>query len=121
MVRQTLLIPEIVKLSPSGAGRIAAAIDAIRNTGFAIEEFGQDTFKIDAMPQAASAVAPAALLSTIAQDLAEGKTSRSREGWREELVAKSVAKSCSGMSAKMDEAGAVRLAVGDLDRLLGVR
>ena len=109
VVRQTLLIPEIVKLSPSGAGRIAAAIDAIRNTGFAIEEFGQDTFKIDAMPQAASAVAPAALLSTIAQDLAEGKTSRSREGWREELVAKSVAKSCSGMSAKMDEAGAVRL------------
>jgi len=108
-VRQTLLIPEIVKLSPSGAGRIAAAIQAIRNTGFTIEEFGQDTFKIDAVPHVAAAAAPASLLSTIAQDLAEGKTVRSREGWREELIAKSVAKSCAGMAVRMDEAGAVRL------------
>jgi DNA mismatch repair protein MutL len=107
--RQTLLIPETARLSPSDAGRIRTALPSILKTGFSIEEFGRDTFKIDAVPQIASAVNPASLLSTLAQDLAEGRTSRSREGWKEELIAKSVAKSCARMALRMDETGATRL------------
>ena len=76
--------------------------------GFSIEPFGQDTFKVDAIPQIAAGVPPSTLLSTLAQDLADCPR-RGREGWREDLVAKSVAKSFAGMQLSMDEQSATRL------------
>ena len=106
---QTLLIPEIARLSPADAGRIKTILPEMAKFGFSIEPFGQDTFKIDAVAQIAADVQPSMLLSTLAQDLADGSTRRGREGWREELVAKSVAKSFAGMRLAMDEQGATRL------------
>lgn len=108
-VSQPLLIPETVRLPPADAARIRASLQEICRMGFAVEEFGQDTFKIDAAPQLAESVPPAAILSTIAKDLAEGGVRRGGARWKEELVAKSIARSCAGMSLAMDESGATRL------------
>ncbi len=108
VLSQSLLIPEIARLSPADAARIRAALPTIQAMGFTAEEFGQDTFKIDAVPQLIGSLAPAALLATIARDLAEPGARRG-ERWREELIAKSIARSYAGMSVALTETGATRL------------
>ncbi len=105
---QQLLIPDTIHLSPVDAARITAALGDIEPMGFKIEPFGRDTFKIDAVPQLIGSLSPADVISTIARDLSEGGARRG-ERWREELVAKSVARSFAGMSLSLDEAGATRL------------
>ena len=105
---QSLLIPETAHLSPVDAARIRTALPAIASMGFQLEEFGRDTFKIDAVPQMIGGLSPAALLATIAGDLAEGGAKRG-DRWREELIAKSIAKSFAGASLALTEDGAVKL------------
>ena len=107
-VSQTLLIPETVHLSPVDAARIKAALPVIAAMGFQLEEFGRDTFKIDAVPQLIGSHSPSSILSTIAGDLSEGGAKRG-ERWREELIAKSIAKSFAGASLSLTEEGAVKL------------
>ena len=107
-VSQTLLIPETVQLSPVDAARIKSALPVIAAMGFQLEEFGRDTFKIDAVPQLIGSLSPSAILSTIAGDLAEGGARRG-DRWREELIAKSIAKSFAGASLALTEDGAVKL------------
>ena len=105
---QTLLIPETVHLPPVDAARIRAALPTIMSMGFQLEEFGRDTFKIDAVPQLIGSLSPSAILSTIAGDLAESGAKRG-DRWRDELIAKSIAKSFAGASLALTEAGAVQL------------
>ena len=105
---QQLLIPETIHLSPVDAARITAALGDIEPMGFKIEPFGRDTFKIDAVPQLIGTLSPADVISTVARDLSEGGARRG-ERWREELVAKSIARSFAGMSLTLDEAGATKL------------
>ena len=107
-VSQALLIPETVKLSPVDAARIKTALPVIAAMGFQLEEFGRDTFKIDAVPQLIGSISPSSILSTIASDLSEGGAKRG-ERWREELIAKSIAKSFAGASLSLTEDGAVKL------------
>jgi len=106
---QTLLIPETVKLTPVEAARISASLECVRGMGFQIEPFGTDTFKIDAVPQLVSGLSPGSILATIARDLAEGGGRRSGEHWREELIAKSIARSFAGAELKLTRETAVRL------------
>ena len=77
--------------------------------GFAIEEFGRDTFKVDAVPQIALGAKPADILSTIAADMAEAGQRRGGERWRAEMVAKSVARAFAGASGALTPEGATRL------------
>ena len=105
---QQLLIPETIHLSPVDAARIMAALGDIEPMGFKIEPFGRDTFKIDAVPQLIGSLSPVDVISTVARDLSEGGARRG-ERWREELVAKSIARSFAGMSLALDEAGATKL------------
>lgn len=105
---QALLIPETVKMNPPDFARVKNSLGTIRRMGFAIEEFGRDTFKIDAVPQLTGEMPPAAIISTIARDLADGGVRRG-ERWREELVAKSIARSFAGSSAKLTEDGATKM------------
>ncbi len=107
--RQPLLIPETCRLAPADFARLQAALPVLAEMGFTIEPFGQDTFKIDAVPQLLGKLAPAAILATIARDLAEGGTARSGARWREELIAKSIAASYAGAATTMTEAGARQL------------
>ena len=106
---QTLLIPEIIKLSPPDFARVKASLAAITAMGFAIEEFGNDTYKVDAVPQLLGELSPATILQTIARDLADGSGRRGGDRWREELIAKSIAKSFAGMNLNLTEDGAVKL------------
>ena len=105
---QQLLIPETVHLPPVDSARISAALADIQSMGFKVEEFGRDTFKIDAVPQLIGSLSPADVLATVARDLAEGGARRGAR-WREELIAKSIARSFAGMSLALDESGATRL------------
>ncbi len=102
---QTLLIPEVIRLSPAEAARIRTALPTIRAMGFQIEEFGTDTFKVDALPQLIGMLNPVNVLATIARDLAESNARRGTR-WREELIAKSIARAFAGMSATLTEQGA---------------
>ena len=106
---QALLIPETVKLGPVEAARISASLETIVRMGFQIEPFGTDTFKIDAVPPHLGELAPSAVLTTIAHDLAEGGSRRSGERWREERIAKSVARTFAGASSKLTQEGAETL------------
>ena len=105
---QTLLIPETVQLGPVDFARVRASLETIQKMGFQLEEFGRDTFKVEAVPQLIGSISPSSLLSTIARDLADGGVRRG-ERWREELIAKSIARSFAGASQAMTEEGAVRL------------
>lgn len=105
---QALLIPETVQLSPVDASRVKASLAAIRSMGFQIEDFGHNTFKIDALPQNLGSLTATQILTTIAQDLAEPGSKRG-DKWREELIAKSVAKAYAGATAKLSKEGAIKL------------
>ena len=106
---QALLIPETVRLPPPDFARVKAALPTIVSMGFQLEEFGTDTFKIDAVPQLIGSLSPSAILSTIARDLAESSSRRAGDRWREELIAKSIARSFAGASLTLTEDGAVKL------------
>ena len=106
---QALLIPETVKLPSADALRIKSSLAAIAATGFQIDEFGADTFKIDAVPQILGSVPPSSLLLTLAKDLAEAGAGKGSSKWREEIIAKSVARSFAGMSNAMTDEEAVKL------------
>ena len=106
---QALLIPETVQFSPVDFARLGAALAEIRAMGFQLEAFGRDTYKIDAVPQLIGSLSPSAILTTIARDLADSATRRGGERWREELVAKSVARSFAGASVKLTPEGATKL------------
>ncbi len=106
---QPLLIPETVQLGPIESARLKGFRDVLEAQGFAIEEFGRDIWKIDAVPQVTGGHAAADLLATIAHDLAEAGAKRGGERWREELVARSVARSFAGAEARLTPEGATRL------------
>ena len=112
---QALLIPETVQLGPMDFARVNASLGTLRAMGFQLEEFGRDTFKVEAVPQLTGSIPPAALLATIARDLADGGTRRGGARWREELVAKSVARAFAGASRTLTAEGATKL-VEDLCR-----
>ena len=106
---QPLLIPATVKLSPMEAIRIRSYLSTMEQMGFQMEEFGNDTFKIDSIPQTLGDLSPSSIIQTIARDIADGTTRRTGERWREDIIAKSVAKSVSRISTRLDEKGARRL------------
>ena len=106
---QTLLIPETIQLPPVDAARIEASMDALSGMGFSIERFGHDTFKIDAVPQIASSLDPSSVLATVARDLSESSGRGGGARWRNELVAKSVARSFAGVATTLSPETATKL------------
>lgn len=108
-VSQSLLIPETVQLSPPEFARLQASLQTIEEMGFKVEPFGRDTVKIEAIPQIIDGLSPSAVIATIARDLADGALRRAGERWREDLIAKSIAKSFAGMSLALTEEGATKL------------
>jgi len=109
VVSQPLLIPKTVHFSPFESARVKSFLDAIKATGFQLEEFGPDTWKIDAEPQILGEADPADVLASIAADLEFAGTRRGGEKWREEAVARSVARSCAGTMAKLTQETAIKL------------
>ena len=106
---QALLIPETVQFGPLDFMRLKSALDTLCAMGFRLEEFGRDSFKIDAVPQLIGDAPAGPILATIARDLAESGAKRGGARWREELVAKSVARSFAGASQTLTAEGATQL------------
>lgn len=106
---QALLIPETIQLSPVEFARISSALDVVRAMGFQLEPFGTNTFKIDAVPQILGALSSTSVLATVAHDLSEGGSRKGGERWREELVAKSIARSFAGAPVQLTDEGATKL------------
>lgn len=100
---QQLLIPQTVRLSPTDAARVRQAQPVIAGMGFGIEDFGGDTFKIDALPAAIADYPATDILATVARDLSESAgMRRTGEKWREEIVARSIARSFAGQPLVLD-------------------
>ena len=68
---QPLLLPAVVDLPPSDAGRLADAADDLRRLGLDLEPFGPGAIMVRAMPAALGAAEPGPLLRDLADELAE--------------------------------------------------
>ena len=106
---QPLLIPETVTLPPSESARIRNFLSELQTVGFAVEEFGRDTWKVDAVPALLAGSDVPALLASIAADIAEAGSARGGARWRDELVAKSVASSYSRANLQLTPEAATQL------------
>ncbi len=106
---QTLLIPETIELSPVDFSRVTASLSTLHSMGFSISEFGLNTIKIDAVPQLLDSTSTKRIIATIASDLAEGATRKSGDKWREEIIAKSIARSFAGANFTLTKDGATKL------------
>ena len=109
VMSQPLLLPETVRLSPSDSARIRNFLPELQAIGFAIEEFGHDVWKLDAVPTLAAGLSATNLLATIAADIAEAGAKRGSTRWRDELVARSVARSYAGANVNLTRDGALDL------------
>ncbi len=107
-VSQRLLIPETVHLSPLESARLKSFSGVLARQGFEIEEFGTDVWKIDAVPPLLAGRSAADAVASIAHDIGECGARRG-ERWREELIARSVAKTCAGSSRRFTAEAATRL------------
>ena len=105
---QPLLIPETVQFSPLESARLKAFKPILQKQGFEIEEFGPDTWKIDAIPAIISGQNAANVIASIVYDNGEAGVRRG-DLWREELIAKSVARSFAGSSRKFTIEDATKL------------
>jgi DNA mismatch repair protein MutL len=105
---QPLLIPETVHFSPLESARLKKFKHILVKQGFEIDEFGPDTWKIDAMPALISGQSAADIIASIVYDIGEAGVKRG-ERWREELIAKSVARSFAGAPRKFTMEDASRL------------
>ena len=106
---QPLLIPETVTLPPSESARIRNFLAELQTVGFTVEEFGRDTWKVDAVPALLAGCDVPALLASIAADIAEAGSSRGGTRWRDELVAKSVAHTYSRANLQLTPEAATQL------------
>lgn len=106
---QPLLIPETVTLPPSESARIRNFLSELQTVGFAVEEFGRDTWKVDAVPALLAGSDVPALLASIASDIAEAGSARGGARWRDELVAKSVARTYSRANLQLTPEAATQL------------
>ena len=106
---QPLLIPETVTLPPSESARIRNFLAELQAIGFTVEEFGRDTWKVDAVPALLAGCDVPALLASIAADIAEAGSSRGGTRWRDELVAKSVAHTYSRANLQLTPEAATQL------------
>lgn len=89
---QNLLIPETVELVPSDAQAIRKSLEVLREMGFGIAEFGQNTFVVDAVPSSFSEMNMKEFLVQSIADLEASGARRSRGRWREESIAQAACK-----------------------------
>jgi DNA mismatch repair protein MutL len=68
---QGVLLPQTVELSAGEAVSVRAHLDDLRRLGFEVEEFGQGTFVVRAMPALVDQGDPRALLRSLVEDWEE--------------------------------------------------
>ena len=111
---QPLLIPETVHFSPLESARLKNYLPILLRQGFDLEDFGNDTWKIDAVPSLLEGRNATAVIASVVYDIGEAGMKRG-DRWREELIARSVARSYAGTARKFTMESATKL-VEDLCR-----
>ena len=124
--RQSLLLPQMVELSPAEASWIMAHQELLEKAGVEVELFGEEqrgsiSLKVDALPLIASEVPATTLLQQLVHDFQQEESKFSlRENKRIVAVEETLARSVSGMvaQAKKLPAGeqAARILLRDLFR-----
>ena len=106
---QKLLLPETVQLAPADAARLRQHLTVVQEMGFGVEDFGDDHFLIEALPDALAGASCRELLGNIAHDLENAGTRRGSEKWREEIVAKAACRAASGADETLSNENAEKL------------
>jgi len=83
---QRLLLPETVQLPPAEAARLRKHLPLLQANGFGVDDFGNDHFVIEALPEEVMAAPRRELLLDIGHDLETAGSRRGAEKWREEAV-----------------------------------
>jgi DNA mismatch repair protein MutL len=78
VLSQQLLTPAVLELSPAQAAVLDAEAEVLRQLGFDIEPFGGYTYRLRAVPELMAVSDPAAAVSDILAELAEGAVPLSR-------------------------------------------
>jgi DNA mismatch repair protein MutL len=79
VVRQQLLEPVLVELSPGQAALLEAEAEALTEIGFDLEPFGGTTYRIRAVPEMLGQTEPAQALVDILAEMADGAVPLARE------------------------------------------
>ena len=113
MTSQALLLPETVTLPPRDAVRVRKQIEIFHDMGFGIDEFGGETFVVDALPDCLSGVDCRKLLLDIAHGLEAAGSRRGKARWREETIGRAACLSAVSSRGRLSEREINRL-VADL-------
>ena len=100
---QALLSPISVRLSPSAAGELLSNQEMLRELGFEIEEFGENTILLRQIPMDLGVDEAAETMETLAADLMAGKRSKP-ETVRDELLHTVACKAAIKAGWRNDEA-----------------
>lgn len=85
--RQKLLMDEIVELPPKHQEILRQSMPTLAKIGFEIEEFGEKSFLIRAVPSILDQETPAVLLKSFLEEKEEGKLKTDLENQKEEIAA----------------------------------
>ena len=113
---QRMLLPETVRLPPEDAARVRKHLALLQSMGFGVDDFGDDHFVIDALPDEVQTAPRRELLLDIAHDLETAGTRRGSEKWCEEAVVRAACR--AAVDTRQSELAPQALAqlVGDLAR-----
>ena len=112
---QPLLIPETVQLAPADAARLRKYLKVVQEMGFGVDDFGNDHFLVEALPDVLPDVSCRTLLGNIAHDLENAGTRRGSEKWREELIAQAACRAAAAAETALSDEESANL-VADLAR-----
>ena len=106
---QKLLMPETVLLAPADAARLRKYLKVMQSMGFGIEDFGNDHFIVEALPDVLGAVSCRQILAAIAHDLEHAGIHRGSAKWREQLVAQAACRAAAGCDDNLSTEHAEKL------------
>jgi DNA mismatch repair protein MutL len=110
VVRQTLLLPEVVELDPAEADRVIARSDELAQLGLIIESFGPGAVLVRETPALLGETNASGLIRDIADDLAENGSALALKERLEEV--------CSTMACHGSVRAGRRLTAAEMNALL---
>lgn len=109
MSGQTLLIPEVVSLSPGEFAALLESMKILEDTGIEVELFGEKTVIMKSIPAMLSHVEPKELLSELLEECSKTERSLGLEERKEKICALLACKGAVKANQKLSESEAVML------------
>ncbi len=92
---QALLQPEVFQLPPQTSRMFQSQLPHLNKLGFDVEVFGQDTYRVRAIPALFSGADPVAAVRVVVEDFEEDETPL-----QDEIEAKIAARVCKRVAVK---------------------